>query len=170
MMGSVGVALLLMAAPLHAAEPSVALSLVIPSRDGVARVLVSDPKSHFHVILSNESAAPQRIWDATFSWGYYALSFELQDDSGTMHVVRKRKVGFTRNMPATWLLMSKEPLVLDVFLGDPRVWVDLPDPPSGCRAAQLQAVFEVAADEESQKQGAWTGRVVSNTRPVSLCK
>jgi len=115
------------------------------------------------------ASAPLRVWDDTFSWGYYALSFEVVDGDGA-HVVRKRKVGFTRNAPAWWLLSPSSHLVLDVYLGDGRLWEGLPSVSSGCRAAQVRAVFEVAPDDESDKERVWTGRVVSDVQEVLMCK
>ena len=164
------VLLFLIAAVADAGDPALAVSLVIPSDDGVARVNVSDPKAHFHVLLRNQSATPVRVWDSTFSWGYYALSLELVDEKGTRRVVRRKQTAFTRNIARAWLLEPEGYVVLNVFLGRPGEWEGLPELVSDCLLVQMTAVYDVASDAESRKQSVWTGRVTSRTRQVSLCK
>jgi hypothetical protein len=165
------VLLLLMAATVaHGSGPSLSVALAIPSTDDVARIVVSNPAAHFHVILHSQSASRLRIWNSTFSWGYYALSFQLLDDSGVTHVVRKTRIAFSRNIANAWLLEPDDSIVLDVFLGRPDEWEGLPVLASDCRTVQMTAIYEVVPDAESMKRGVWTGRVVSRARKVSLCK
>ena len=158
------------AAGAYADEATVSVSLAIPSRDDARRISVGGADAHFHVLLSSQSSAPQRIWDETFSWGYYALSFELVGEDGTVREVRKKKVGFTRNVPASWILEPHGHFVLDVYLGDRRTWEGVPRPRRDCEIVQMRAVFEVTQDEASRKQSAWTGRVVSSTHGVTVCE
>jgi hypothetical protein len=161
---------LLMAAAVHGAEPAVTLSLAIPTVTDVPWIVLSDRVSHFHVVLSSRSSLPLRIWRDSNSWGYYALSFELVAENGTPQTIRRQKTAFTKNGAVSWLLEPQGHLVFDVHLGDKRDWDGVPRAPARCQPFQLRAVFEVAPDDESRKQGVWTGRVVSDVRAVSLCE
>jgi hypothetical protein len=154
----------------HAEKPSLSVSLDIPSRDGERRVDVGRRDSHFQVILTSRSSAPQRIWQEKNSWGYSALSFEVIDRKGVRWIVRKRTEVFTRNGPGWWTLEPHGHLFLDVYLGDRSIWEGLPRTSSGCETVQMRAVYEVKADDESKKERVWTGRIVSDTQAVTLCE
>ena len=158
------------ACSVQGAEPSIKVELVIPSQDGAGRVSLDNARAHFHVLLSNVSPRQQRVWRDSSSWGYYALSFELTDEGGTRHEVRKRRTGFTRNVPASWLLAPGGHLVFDVALGDKMVWEGVPKLGQGCRPFQLRASFDVTPDSTSAEQTVWTGHTASSTESVSLCE
>jgi hypothetical protein len=162
--------ILMAAVAVEASDVPLSISLVIPSRDGSPRIVVTAPRDHFHVVLRNSGSGPLRIWDTTFSWGYFALSLEFVGDDGAKHLIHKKQVAFTRNFPAAWLLEPQGYVVLDVFMADTTRWEGLPTVPSDCISGQLTAVYRVAPDPESVKQNVWTGRVVSASRSVSLCK
>src|SRR5262245_18618909 len=96
------------------------ISLSVPAREDVPRIDVTGPIPHFHDLVSNRSGSPLRVWEDTFSWGYYALRFEITDAGGHTSVVHKKQVAFARNFPASWKLQPGEQLAIDVHLADSR--------------------------------------------------
>jgi hypothetical protein len=158
------------AATVHSDSPSLSVSLAIPAREeGPRRVTTGSATAHFHVLLSSQTNSPQRIWDEAFSWGYSALSFELVAENGAVRVIRKRPMDFTVNFPAWSTLEPHGHLVIDVHLGDRRVWDGVPPTLPNCELIQMRAVFEVTPDVESRRLHVWTGRVVSDLAQVMLC-
>ena len=151
-------------------DAGMSVSLAIPSRDGVRRVSVGSPAHDFHVLVRNIAATPQKIWDATFSWGYYALSFEVVGQDGSVSIIRKRETAFTRNVPGTWTVDPGQSFVFDVYLGDRTVWDGVPIPGPSCKDMRLRAIYTVSPDEESKKLAVWTGRVSSATESILLCQ
>lgn len=160
---------------LAAAAPTVgatgiSVSIAIPSRDGARRIAVGTAKTHFHVLVRNTVDTPQRVWDETFSWGYYALSFEVVGDDGAASTIGKKMTTFTRNIPASWTLGPGDSLVFDVYLGDRSLWEGVPLSGPRCKTVRLRAIYEVVPDAESKRLRVWTGRVASKTEAVEVCQ
>jgi hypothetical protein len=160
---------------LTAAAPTVgatgiSVSIAIPTRDGARRIAVGTAKPHLHVLVRNIVDTAQRIWDETFSLGYYALFFEIVGDDGAISTIRKKVREFTRNIPSSWTLEPGESFVFDVYLGDRSLWEGVPLPGPSCKTVRLRAVYEVTPDAESQRLRVWTGRVASKTEPVKVCQ
>jgi hypothetical protein len=162
--------LLTAAAAPSTADATISVSLAIPSQDGTRRIAVGTPHTHFHVLLRNNLDTPQRIWDESFSWGYYALSVEIVGDDGAVSAIRKKKTDFTVNIPSSWMLGPGGSFVVDVYLGDRRKWEGVPLPGPACRTIRMRAVYEVIPGEESRRLRVWTGRVASSTETVELCQ
>ena len=98
----------------NADESPLAVSIAIPARDGFKAnrtIHYVDKTSEFPVVVSNISDTPQRIWQEWNSWGWYGLTFEFRDDAANQWVARKKRVGFTKNIPACWILAPQESLV-----------------------------------------------------------
>lgn len=55
-------------------EPPLKISIAVPLTDGQRVIECRDTNSHFHVILSNVSDTPQRIWPEDAPPGYDALA------------------------------------------------------------------------------------------------
>ena len=167
----VAVLLLMFAVPVAAGDDALSLTLGVPASEGGRRIDATGSGPHFHVILANRSAASQRVWQEHYSWGYYALHLELRNAQERVSVIRKARVGFTRNIPLWWSLEAGEQLPLDVHLGDSRIWdIPLGTLPRGCGQLRLKAVFEVTPDSESQKHTVWTGRIESAEQSVTVCR
>src|SRR5580698_2500044 len=82
-----------------AGVPPVAVSVAVPiGGDGERRVEYHDQTTHFHVIVSNTSDKPQRIWQEWNSWGYFGLTFEFTDEQGKNWIARKKPFEWTRNI------------------------------------------------------------------------
>lgn len=148
-------------ADMHAGESPISVSVAIPARNGERRIEHRDRTTHFHVIVSNSSDKPQRIWREWCSWGYFGLTFEFTDERGKKWVAKKKPRDWTRNFPDWWTLEPHESLVLEVHFGDSDIWESFPRPGHGSQTVTMQAVFEFRPDDESLRHGVWTGRTVS---------
>ncbi len=163
--------LLLLGAMLPAAlraAPALSVSLAIP-RGGEQRYLeYHDKTSHFHVIISNLSNKPKRVWKEWCSWGYFTLRFEIEDEAGRKWTVKKKDRSWTMNAPDWWVLEPRESVVLDVFFADQDIWAGFPRPDHGAQTVTIRAVFESEPDKYSRQQGIWTGQIVSEARKVKF--
>jgi hypothetical protein len=152
-----------------AADPTISVSIAVPPRDDGVRYLEDrGPESHFHVVVTNLSNKPQRVWSTSFSKGYSALSFEMTDKNGTKWIAKRRERDWPRNIPSWWSLPPGEHLVIEVYFCDLDRWVRFPDPRgNGPQTISMSAVLEIDAQPISEKHGIWTGRVVSETHQYS---
>jgi hypothetical protein len=157
---------LLVSGAVHAADPVLSLSLAIPSRDDDRVLLLHEKAAHFHVILSNVSDKPQRVWEEWCSWGYYAFTFEIKDEAGKSWIVKKKPIETTYDHADWWTLAPGEHVAFDVFFTDSKVWDGFPHPVNDSQTVFVRAIFEVKPDTFSEKHGAWTGRVVSDTKKL----
>jgi len=138
---------------------ALSVSIAVPqNRIGERAVFTSVQGPHFHVMITNTSDQPQRIWQEWCSWGYFALAFELTDQSGQKWIVRKEPREWSKNYPDFWTIESQEQLVLDVEFGKTGLWDGLP-PSHG--TFTMRAIFEIRPDEFLMKHSVWTGRIVS---------
>lgn len=144
-----------------AADSPIEISIAVPQRgnDRVLEYYGSNP--HFHVIVSNVSDKPQRIWREWCSWGYDGLSFEFTDAAGKTWIATKKPGEWTKNFPDFWTIPPNESLVLEVFFADADVWEGFPRPQGVSEAFTMRAIFEFQPDDQSRKHSVWTGRVVS---------
>ena len=128
------------------------------------RVLCRSWEKNFHVVLRNISDKPRNIWQGDNSWGYYALSFELTDESGKSWVAKKFLTGFDQNGPMFWTLRPNEALVIDVCFTDDQKsdWQKWNGSPHN-QTVSMRAIFDVKEDRLSEKYSVWTGRVVSES-------
>src|SRR5689334_20132316 len=171
--GSLAVLVIALAArvrsgPSEAVAP-VAVTIVPTSsggRSGDAIELFGD--SHFHVVVTNSSGAPIKLWKEWCSWGYFSLSFEARDASGRSFVISKKVRGWDKNFPCPIVVGPGRPWVIDVNL-DPSIWQNSPlSSDAGKATLRLKAVFEIRKDESSEKEGVWTGRVSSPEAQYTL--
>jgi hypothetical protein len=159
-----------------AADNDIEVSVALPKINGYRWINLTPPGQHIHVIIANRSNKPQRIWQESNSWAYFALSFEITDKSGKAWVVKKIPIVFHSNIPLFLELGPNESLVLDVNLADSKIWEGLPPlglPPTGTEAPvtlKMRAVFEIHPDGESEQSSVWTGRVVSKTDDYAIYK
>ncbi len=126
------------------------------------RVLCRSWDKGFHVVVRNTSDKPQNVWQDSVSWGYYALSFEVLDESGKQWVARKILVPFFGNGPMFWTFKPDETLVIDVCFDDHQEsdwqkWKGFPHN----QTVSMRAVFEAGENEFSKKYAVWTGRIIS---------
>jgi hypothetical protein len=158
-----------------AAQPSadtITVRIVPTSfRERVGRAIeLYRPTDHFHVVITNASDGPVRLWRDWCSWGYFCLSFEVIDARGKSYTVKKKARGWDKNYPDEKLIPSGDHMVLEVAFDD-STWEGGPSPVSGSHEPQvlsIQAVYEVRADPESEKQKIWTGKVTSPRATYSI--
>jgi len=152
-------------------KPAEALSVrIVPTnfRETVGRsITLWQPTQHFHVIITNSSDKPLRLWKEWCSWGYYNLYFEATDKDGKKSHVKKMPRGWTKNFP-DWIT---------VFPGDHKVfevtfdatWRGAPVPPKGkSHKINLKAVFEIGEDKDTKQNQVWTGKVSSPELPYTI--
>jgi hypothetical protein len=125
------------------------------------------PADHFHVVLTNVSDQPIRLWRDWCSWGYFCLSFELTDQDGRTFQVRKKPRGWDKNFPDPFTIPGGNHMVLDVALDDTWEGVPLPVNRNG-QVWKIKAVYEVPADEETAKHKVWTGKVSSPEKTYTV--
>ncbi len=146
-----------------AADKSIRVAIAIPqNRQGERRVNVNFlDRERFHVIITNTSHKPKRIWQEWCSWGYYGLSFQLTDEHGKTWTARKKLRAWSRNYPDYWTLGPQESLVVDVAFFDSDLWEGFPTPKVSSWKLKMCAVYEVRPDRESEENSVWTGRSIS---------
>jgi hypothetical protein len=137
---------------------------IVPTakRHDVGAIDLTRLEDHFHVVLTNTSTKPIRIWREWCSWGYFGLSFEAQDRAGKTIRISKKQRGWDKNYPDWLELAPGEPAVIDVNL-DPANWEASPlsgGSPWETRL-RMKAVYEINRDEYSDKNMVWTGHAVS---------
>jgi hypothetical protein len=144
--------------PYEAESPPLSVRIVPGShQERTGRVI----GGRFHVVVTNVSKQPARLWKEWCSWGYFNLSFIAAERDGKTVAVKKRERGWDKNWPDWMIVAPGDHLVFDVSFRDP-IWQDAPLPEAGrSRRVLLQAVYEVTEDEQSKKHGVWTGRVAS---------
>lgn len=124
----------------------------------------------FHVLLTNVSSSPVRVWQEWCSWGYYCLQIELMEADGTKHLLKKKRIPFYANFPDYVALQSGESVVWNVDLS-PSIWTGLPVMPTNAMAnVKIRAIYtvtkpddtEVNRDEGVAQMGVWTGQSASD--------
>lgn len=162
----VALAVLLIALPAGvcaADEPALKISLAIPLHHQQRSL---NDGGHFHVLVTNVSDGPVRLWSDRYSWGYGNLSFESIDDNGNVTRIAKLPRDWGKNYPDWLELAAGESYVLNVD------WTSeagraLWDGPPGAAGKQrptlvkLRGVYEVLPDDQSRKLGVWTGKITS---------
>ncbi len=151
-----------------AATPELSVSLAVPTKDGDRVLLLHERGGHFHVLVSNVSDEPQRVWMDSCSWGYNALTFELADAAGKTWIVKKQPSEWSKNSPNWWTLAPGEPLVLDVHFADTNVWEGFPRPVNASQVVSVRAIFEIKPDKFSDEYKVWTGRVSSDVKKLTF--
>lgn len=142
-----------------------ALSLrIVPTvsrEDGVKSIILSQPAEHFHVVVTNVSDEPVRLWREWCSWGYHSLSFEIRNEDGSVTVVEKAPRSWRKNFPDWTTIPPGDHMVFEVSF-DPQTWQNAPLPEKGeSRRVTMKAVFEIAEDKDTEEHKVWTGRVSS---------
>jgi hypothetical protein len=149
-----------------AAAQALTVTIAQPLYRGARGLSVSGKESHFHVIVSNVSKQPQKVWRNWCSWGYFNLTFKVTDEAGKETILSKIGRAWTKNFPDSWTLEPGDMLDIEVHAAD---WANFPMPaPGKNRTVRLQAVYEINPDPAAAKESVWTGRVASETREYVL--
>jgi hypothetical protein len=130
-------------------------------RSGRWLYLSDDGSRHFHVVLTNASKEPIRLWEEWCGWGYFSLSFEARDSKGKVVVISKKPRGWDKNFPCPVELAAGEQWVVNVGL-EPAIWENSPlAGDSGKATTRLKAIYEIREDGATRKEKVWTGKVSS---------
>ena len=128
---------------------------------GDRAILLSPPPQHFHVVLTNVTKEPIRLWREWCSWGYFTLFFEATDQSGKTVNIKKKPKEWNKNYPDWTIILPGNHMVFDVTF-DESTWQNAPllkaEKP---RVARLKAIYEIPENVEAREQKIWTGRVSS---------
>jgi hypothetical protein len=130
----------------------------------------------FHVLLTNVSRTPIRVWQEWCSWGYYCLQIEVVEKDGTEHLLRKKPVPFYANFPDYVVLQPGQCSVWDVNLHEASVWTDLSwFPKDKMVNARVRAIFTVPSPTTegdrlsgADRLGVWTGQAISDYQDFTL--
>jgi hypothetical protein len=126
--------------------------------------------ARFHVVVTNVSRDPQRLWTTLNSWGYYNVRFEVIDKNGTLlHTIRKKPVSWSENTPGCYDIQPGEHAVFEVeFTSD--VWdlTFLAGEKPGEHRVRMRAVYEIHPSRESEKYKVWTGAIASDANDYVL--
>ena len=143
----------------------------IPAQKGKLRPRYIDfrsKQSHFHVVVTNTSGKPQRLWETWNSWGYYNLRFEVADQKGkVLFVIKKKPRNWTVNFPSWLELESGEHFVMEVYFDKEKWNVPFLNKNSKGKVQQLRmrAIFEIKSDRtgfiDAEKYKIWTGKISS---------
>lgn len=118
-------------------------------------------EGRFHVVVTNVSTRPIRLWRDWCSWGYFNLSFVGTERDGKTFTVKRKPRGWDKNDPDWAIILPGDHMVLDVVFKD-GTWDYDPAPTVGrLWRVWLRAVFEVPADDQTKEHGVWTGLVTS---------
>ena len=117
----------------------------------------------FYVVATNRSTQPVQVWKEWCSWGYFALSFEVQSPDGSIARMTKKPRGWDKNFPDPFLIPSGGHHVLMVSLREG--WEGQPTKDQKIR---IRARYKIAAGEmpedfwsPTKKWNIWNGEIVS---------
>lgn len=151
----------------EAAKPALRVSVSVPANHGSRGIILNRPDSHFHIVVTNVSDAPQRLWREWCSWGFFNLTFKIVDANGEESVATKKQREWTKNYPDFMELAPGEHYVIDVY--PHRDWTGFPLPANGKEMKlKLRAVYEIRPDDDSKKLNVWTGRIESDAIDVTV--
>lgn len=124
--------------------------------------MAADTRDIFYVLLTNVSQEPQGAFLTWNSWGYYAVSFELQTAEGHSITIRKKPTEFPRNIPSTFIIPPGEQMVYPIKLDDEwEATVPLPIADDMQIPVTLKAIYEIEGTSASAQQKVWVGRAQS---------
>ncbi len=152
-------------------QGGLSLSMVI-GKDESGRPTI-DYHRKFHVLFTNRSKNPLRLWSEQCQLGYSTLSFRVDNGEGSATIMRKRTPDGSawKNKPAKTITIPaggscRWAVAPAAFFWGQRQWT-APEPNTGMTFT-LTAIFEIRPTELAGKQGVWTGRVASEPAKAML--
>jgi hypothetical protein len=147
---------------------------VVPSesyRDPFGREITMARKlpGDFYVVLTNISEEPQATFERWNSWGYQAVSFEIQTANGDKVALSKRPQLFTKNYPSIFIIPPGEHMVYPISLDEE--WDAVPPLPMTHATPMpitIKAIYEVSPTPQSAEWKVWTGRLESKNYDFKL--
>jgi hypothetical protein len=136
--------------------------IAVPERGMVA---LRDKRSHFDVVIENESDKPQKIIDEWNSWGYYDLCLEFTMPGGEKKKMEKLGRAWDKNFLTSTTLKPGEVTVWEVVLDD-SIWTNLPVPKTGEAKVAVRAIF----GQKDDVADVWHGEVSSPDQEITFWK
>jgi hypothetical protein len=125
-----------------------------------------DSTRTFFVILKNNTAKPQAVFEQWNSWGYKTISFQMSLPEGRKVKVTMRDRGFTMNFPATYVIPAKGYQVFPIVFD--QEWSLPTFEKARLTKIKLKAIYSVDSTDESTVQKVWVGEVESEAITVEL--
>ena len=141
------------------APPVIDVSIAVPIYDGIRPITIGSGR-HFHVVISNLSEQPLRLWDDHCSEGEFNVAFEVYEDE-KLRLIRRIGQDWAKNFPITAELQPGYHYVSEVSF-DPGGW-ELPwaDAEIRTRRVRMRAVYQIKPTEIARQKGIWTGKIAS---------
>ena len=135
---------------------------------GGRTIVLSNPSDHFHIIITNTSDKPVRLWRDWCSWGEQTLSFQITDENGKAFLVKRLPREYTKSYPDWSTVPPGDHMVLEMSF-NPKAWNPSPLPAEGkSREVKMKAVFEIPEDEDTKKHNVWTGKAESPEQTYTI--
>jgi hypothetical protein len=161
------------------AQPSdLKLSIIVPNQDNKGaneyqnhKIDLTRADAHFHVLITNISQKQQRIWQGWNSWGWYNLTFEVLDSSGSLiYKLEHKKAKWTVNFPSSYCINPGEQFVIDVYFARKDEWLlpFLKGKKEGEFKVNMRAIYEIPEDKDTKEMGIWTGKIKSEIGKYAL--
>jgi hypothetical protein len=130
-------------------------------------------RHQLHVVVTNVSDEPLRIWDQWNSWGYHNLTLSLKLENGDeTELQRFGGRAWSQNAPDSVELGPGEHYVLAVWLmpedrkARTNSWGPIRIRNGDYPWATLQAHYEIESESFAESKGVWVGRISS--KPIRL--
>jgi len=124
--------------------------------DGEKILNLSTGNYHFHVVLMNDSQKPKRLFKEWNSWGYFALSFEIDGQ-----IVHQKGINWGENYPEYYTIFPQEHIVFNVDFST-NTWTNSPLLDNNFpKKIKMRAIYEMEENEESREFKVWTGKIMS---------
>ena len=137
------------------------MQLVVPTStpDG-KREISMDRYPRIHILLTNHSDQPQRIWKDWNTWGYFNLQLDWYQNGKAYPIRRKTPEAWDGDFPDFWLVQPKESLIIEIDLSSGQ-WSGFPDLYGEMIEATLVATYQNKPDPLAQEFDIWVGKLVS---------
>ena len=148
------------------AQELLSLRLVVPisTPDGQREISLEKYQS-LHVIITNHSDVPQKLWKDWNTWGYFNLKLVWKLSNKTFSISRKAPQSWDGDFPDFWVLPPGESLVIEIDMASGE-WDGFPDLYGEKYHATLQAFYENKADVLASEFGIWVGKIASQELEV----
>jgi len=151
-----------------ATDARLSLSISIPAKNG-EHVLDPARVPRFHVILSNISDIPQRVWAPWSEASYRTLSFEFKDATGKAWKAQPKEwESVSHKLPEVCILQPGESLVFEIDYTNANAWENFPKAAPDDSQISMQATYEIRSDPAPEVNRVWTGKVVSKPLKIAI--
>lgn len=135
--------------------------------------LYNPDQQKFHVLLTNNSEKPIRIWREWCSWGYFSLSFKIELADGKVLYPKKQRTAWDKNFPDSMEIPPHGHAVFEVnFTNDSSklgYWSDSPlNLTTTPITFKMTALFSIQESPHTKEHKVWTGSIQSKCEEFTL--